>query len=310
MEAFPKCQVCEKTAKYRTKDARQAFVCDEECASALGHLTPEPKISSSVEDGVAEVTDGMQETTLGFAMEDEDFDKSLYKAYAHAPNPIDGHAPRPHELYRKPKPNSTKLDEEWDFYYDGNHSPRPYRGYASIQHMPDTPVVHTLSYTLMGDRGPLVLLLHGVPTNKRQHQPVQKMLAPFCRTISVDMLGMGKSSKDLNWFNRNMTSSWAPTAQELSATTQAEMDADAAQSGVKKRGWWINDADYIDAIMRDLSTRGKFGPPKRDREGREIPEKFFFYSDDWGSGIAVHFAAEYNNRLLGSIYQNPIGKFE
>ncbi len=255
---------------------------------------------------MAEVTERVQETTLDFAMEDEDFDKSLYKAYAHPPNPIDGHAPRPHELYRKPKADSIKLDQTWDFFYDGSGRPRRYTGFASIQDMPEVPVVHTLSYTLMGDRGPLVLLLHGVPTNKRQHQPVQKMIAPYCRTISIDMLGMGMSSKDVNWFNRNQTFGWAPTTRDLAATTQEDMNAEAAQSGKRKWGWWINDADYIHAIMRDLSMRGKFGPPKRDREGREIPEKFFFYSDDWGSGIAAHFAAEYNNRLLGSIYQNPI----
>ncbi len=50
-------------------------------------------------------------------------------------------------------------------------------------------------WTKMGYKGPLVLFLHGVPTNRRQWYGVQKRLSHFCRTISIDMLGMGESSK-------------------------------------------------------------------------------------------------------------------
>jgi hypothetical protein len=45
-----------------------------------------------------------------------------------------------------------------------------------------------IAWTKWGDRGPLVLLLHGVPTNRAQWEPVQRHLARFCETISIDML--------------------------------------------------------------------------------------------------------------------------
>lgn len=57
----------------------------------------------------------------------------------------------------------------------------------------------SIAYTLAGTRGPIVVFLHGVPTNRKQWQPVQMLLAPFCRTLSLDFLGLGESSKPLGY---------------------------------------------------------------------------------------------------------------
>lgn len=54
-------------------------------------------------------------------------------------------------------------------------------------------------YVTLSGKGPIVLFLHGVPTNKRQWYPVAKMVARFSRVICIDMLGMGESSKPMNY---------------------------------------------------------------------------------------------------------------
>jgi hypothetical protein len=52
-----------------------------------------------------------------------------------------------------------------------------------------------IAYTKLGSKGPLVLFLHGVPTNRAQWEDIQREVSRFCETISIDMLGMGESSK-------------------------------------------------------------------------------------------------------------------
>ncbi|MGH7961086.1 MAG: alpha/beta fold hydrolase, partial [Candidatus Binatia bacterium] len=52
-----------------------------------------------------------------------------------------------------------------------------------------------IAYTKIGDKGPLVLFLHGVPTNRTQWEHIQHYVARFARTISIDMLGMGESTR-------------------------------------------------------------------------------------------------------------------
>lgn len=49
------------------------------------------------------------------------------------------------------------------------------------------------------------------------------------------------------------------------------------------RWHWANDVDYIEQLMQ------------HEYPGR----KFFLIADDWGSGIASHYAARHNDRLLG-----------
>nr|QBK90562.1 MAG: haloalkane dehalogenase [Pithovirus LCPAC104] len=125
-----------------------------------------------------------------------------------------------------------------------------------------------ISYTKMGDKGVLVLLLHGVPSNRRfGWENIQRRLSPFCRTIAIDMLGMGESDKP----------------RDYGINQKKEND-------IFEPWDWKNDVDYIDQIMKKI-----YGD-----------EKFIFVADDWGSGINTHFAAEKNDRLLAMIQLNPI----
>lgn len=55
-----------------------------------------------------------------------------------------------------------------------------------------------IAFTAMGDLGPVVLFLHGVPTNRVQYYEIMKLMKPFCRCICIDMLGMGESQVKRN----------------------------------------------------------------------------------------------------------------
>lgn len=55
-----------------------------------------------------------------------------------------------------------------------------------------------IAYTLQGDKGPIVVLLPGVPVNRYEFKDFQALISPFCRTIAIDPLGMGQSSMVLN----------------------------------------------------------------------------------------------------------------
>ena len=52
-----------------------------------------------------------------------------------------------------------------------------------------------IAWTKMGKAGPLVLFLHGVPTNRTQWEDIQGHVSRFAETIAIDMLGMGESTK-------------------------------------------------------------------------------------------------------------------
>jgi len=56
----------------------------------------------------------------------------------------------------------------------------------------------SIAYTVAGTRGPVVMLLHGVPTNREQWVPVMRVLARWCRVIAIDLPGMGESWKPLS----------------------------------------------------------------------------------------------------------------
>ncbi|WP_430232106.1 alpha/beta fold hydrolase [Nitrosomonas communis] len=122
-----------------------------------------------------------------------------------------------------------------------------------------------IAWTKMGNKGPLVLFLHGVPTNRAQWEEVQGQVSRFCETISIDMLGMGESSKPRLYGRRH-------------------------NSAPNDLWCWINDVDYIEQLMQ------------HEYPGR----KFIFIADDWGSGIASHYAAKYNDRLNALIQVDPI----
>lgn len=122
-----------------------------------------------------------------------------------------------------------------------------------------------IAFTKMGDRGPLVLFLHGVPTNHRQWEDIQKEVSRFCETISIDMLGMGQSTQPRMYGRRD-----DPRENDL--------------------WYWRNDVDYIEKLMQD------------EYPGR----RFIFVADDWGSGIASHYAAKHNDRLDALVHLDPI----
>ncbi len=122
-----------------------------------------------------------------------------------------------------------------------------------------------IAWTKMGNKGPLVLFLHGVPTNRSQWEEVQGQVSRFCETISIDMLGMGESSKPRLYGRKDNP---APNTM-----------------------WhWINDVDYIEKLMQ------------QEYPGRQ----FIFVADDWGSGIASHYAARHNGRLHALVHLDPI----
>jgi len=129
---------------------------------------------------------------------------TMYKALSHPPNPFIGHEPLyHHSLYRDPgAPTSGK----WSFSLDLINKERG---------MPRDNRKVDITYTKMGNEGPLVVFLHGVPTNRRQWYPVQMRVSHFCTTFSFDMFGMGDSSKllDLDWERM----SWAGDAIYIAA---------------------------------------------------------------------------------------------
>ncbi len=123
-----------------------------------------------------------------------------------------------------------------------------------------------IAYTKMGNEGPLVLFLHGVPTNRRQWEDIQGHVARFAETISIDMLGMGESTKPRLYGKKD-------------------------NGALNDRWYWKHDLDYIEKLMQ------------HEYPGR----KFIFIADDWGSGIASHYAAKYDNKRLNAFVQlDPI----
>ncbi len=119
-----------------------------------------------------------------------------------------------------------------------------------------------IAWTKMGDKGPLVLFLHGVPTNRMQWEDIQGHVSRFAETISIDMLGMGESTKPRLYGGEGTTSP-------------------------NSRWHWKNDLDYIEKLMQHYYP------------GR----KFIFIADDWGSGIASHYAGEYAAKRLDALVQ-------
>jgi len=80
--------------------------------------------------------------------------------------------------------------------------------------------VFNIAYTTQGTEGPVVILIHGFLLNRQEFFALQSLLSPFCRTVAIDLLGMGDSSKLL--------------------------------SGGTDLYTWKNDVDYIKAMAEDL----------------------------------------------------------
>ena len=185
-------------------------------------------------------------------------DSSLYKVFSHSPIRAAGNKPDLN-IYRSPG-----IPEYGAFQYQA-----PTEGLLQIGGPHSTETHWTdefeIAWTKMGDKGPLVLFLHGVPTNRTQWEEVQGQISRFCETISIDMLGMGESSKPRLYGRKN-----DPAPNDLCH--------------------WVNDVDYIEKLMQ------------HEYPGR----KFIFVADDWGSGIASHYAARHNERLEALIQVDPI----
>lgn len=51
-----------------------------------------------------------------------------------------------------------------------------------------------LEYYTQGDKGPILVFLHGVPTNALEWKDIMKRCSPFARCYAFSLLGMGESS--------------------------------------------------------------------------------------------------------------------
>lgn len=90
-----------------------------------------------------------------------------------------------------------------------------------------------IAFTKVGTKGPLVLFLHGVPTNRAQWEEIQRHVGRFCETIAIDMLGMGESTKPRQYGKR---------------TDQRDNDL----------WYWKHDVDYIEELMQHEYPGRKF----------------------------------------------------
>nr|QBK92155.1 MAG: haloalkane dehalogenase [Pithovirus LCPAC304] len=194
----------------------------------------------------------------------------MYEAFSHSPDPDVGTEPR-RSIYRNVgKPQHGKALVK-----------TPFSGIVEENGEKILTDEMLIALTQWGDKGPIVLFLHGVPTNRRQWRPVQERLAPFCRTIAIDMLGMGESDKPLQYGKD----------QDVAAVARTLRLPKAKPNNPYKPWDWIFDTGYINQLM--LEFYGK--------------EKFIFVADDWGGGINSHFTARYGSkRLLAHVQLDPI----
>ncbi len=90
-----------------------------------------------------------------------------------------------------------------------------------------------IAYTKVGDKGPLVLFLHGVPTNRAQWEEIQRHVGRFCETIAIDMLGMGESTQPRQYGKK---------------TDKRDNDL----------WYWKHDVEYIEKLMQQEYPGRKF----------------------------------------------------
>ncbi|MDZ4142542.1 MAG: alpha/beta hydrolase [Methylotenera sp.] len=158
--------------------------------------------------------------------QDNSSDHSFYSALSHAPVRAAGNAPDM-SVYR------PKGDPE----YGAFHYKAPAEGLLQVGGAHSTETIWSdefeIAWTKMGNKGPLVLFLHGVPTNRTQWEEVQGKVSRFCETISIDMLGMGESSKPRLYGRKDN-----PEPNDL---------------------WhWKYDTDYIEKLMQQEYPGRKF----------------------------------------------------
>ena len=195
---------------------------------------------------------------------------TFYDAYSHPSNIDKGYEPRP-SIYR----------DGGDFKHGMFKFTSPFYGVIFDDNNKRIETNNfEIAYSIKGNKGPVVLMLHGVPSNRKLYYPLQRRMSPFCRTICIDMLGMGESSKPQMYGDK---------VNKTLLNKHNLVPGKGAAQGTKP--WdWINDCFYIKELMNSLFSN----------------EKFVFIADDWGSGINSHFAARYNNLLLAFIQIDPI----
>ena len=142
-----------------------------------------------------------------------------------------------------------------------------------------------VAYTRTGDRGPLIAMHHGVPTNRRQKWPLQEALARFCRTIAFDFLGMGESQMPRLYGKRDRVREVLDGGGYVVGAT-----FDPARLGEFEAWHWREDVRYVDALMQSLYAG----------------QLFVYESDDWGSGPGTTYAAEHDGRLNATVLTDPI----
>ncbi len=187
----------------------------------------------------------------------------MYHALSHAPDKFEGHKVR-HDVYRKSSPPKDGI-----FHFTSQFS-----GYIrNAEGKFDITNDFQIGYTTWGDRGPICLLLHGVPTNRRAKLPIQELLSPFCRTIAIDMLGMGGEGTSM---------------PQLYGKEQGVSIYDGKPDDPS--AWdWVHDTHYVKALMDELYPG----------------ERFFFDADDWSGAILSHFIDQYPDACW-PIWVDPI----
>ena len=201
-------------------------------------------------------------------------DDILYDIFSTSPIYTVGNKPRL-ELYRKPKfPNLSGNALELSEDSDSKSITGKIRVFDQQNLMRGTKIngkwTVDISFTAMGDRGPIILFLHGVPSNKASYYQMMNLLKPFCRCVAIDMLGMGDS--------------------QVNRTEVYNRYKKYGKDWPYKCWLWEHDSDYIYNFMKTIYPG----------------EKFIFFADDWGGGSATHYAAIYPDSISHLILLDPV----
>lgn len=212
---------------------------------------------------------------LEFEEHYHDEDKLLIEGFFTFQSPFWGAVPINDEEYEYSRKNKTIIRKKWTNVFK----------------------IHYIRY---GSDGPLVLQHHGVPTNLRQKLETTYLIGKFCRVVAIDFLGMGESSMP-RWYGKKDELE----QMEQEGSIKILKDNDGYLLGIEStdmklhsvpwkedfQSWyWHEDIRYIKLLMNVLNNN----------------EKFYYESDDWGSGPCAHYAATYPQDLYGSIFIDPI----
>lgn len=190
--------------------------------------------------------------------ESKNNNNNLYDIYNNEADPMAGHEPGWETLYRWGGEATTGMFPI-KAPFEGRVKQEANNTYLVTDDM-------EIAWNKWGDKGKAVIMLHGVPTNKGQYTSMQKRMSRFCRTLAIDMLGMGDSTKPLDYgIDANLPNGAQP--------------------------WdWVYDTIYLRQVI----------------EGVFPGERVTLIADDWGGGIAIHAAIELQDILDSVILIDPI----